>query len=271
MNREQQTTIRNPVRFSHFGFLTGCPTGIRLAPAKPDTGIVFNRTVPARLAHVFMEDHFVGLRRGRKSVLGVEHLLAACYGLGIDNLRVEVTGGEVPFGDGSALPFLRILRAAGIHQLAAPRRVQSLTLPVVVHRDESFICALPAEPNARLDINCFIRFPEPAVGEQSYAGAPSGESFCDEVGPARTFGYLTDGRSLPVWLRRTCQVADRMVVPSRPRYPNEPARHKTLDLLGDLALLGRRLQARVFAYKTGHRLHHELLRRLEETWTSTKS
>ena len=261
-----QCTIRNPVRFSHRALLSGRVTSVRLKPGPANSGIVFNDAIPALRVNAFVEEHLVGLRRGRDSVLGVEHLLAACYGLGIDNLQVEVTGGEVPFGDGSALPFIRILQAAGIRQLKAPCKVQSVFAPVVVSHDDAFICALPADP-CSLAVNCIIRFPSKAVGEQSFGFSLDADVFARELGPARTFGYWSEGVRLPGWLGRVGEIRDGMLVPTRPRFADEPVRHKALDLLGDLSLLGRRLSARLFAFKTGHKLHHDFLKELEDRWT----
>jgi UDP-3-O-[3-hydroxymyristoyl] N-acetylglucosamine deacetylase len=247
-------------------------TCARFKPGPANSGIIFNRAIPARLANAFVEQHLVGLRHGGDSVLGVEHLLAACYGLGIDNLQIDVTGGEVPFGDGSALPFIRILQAAGIRRLNAPRALQSVLAPVVVSRADAFICALPADRHPAtgdcfLSVNCLIRFPSEAVGEQALDLNLGTTDFARELGPARTFGYWSEGVRLPGWLGRVGEIRDGMLVPARPRFTDEPVRHKALDLLGDLCLLGRRLHARLFAFKTGHVLHHELLRELEDKWT----
>jgi UDP-3-O-[3-hydroxymyristoyl] N-acetylglucosamine deacetylase len=290
-----QCTIRNPVRFSHRGPLSGRATSVRLKPGRADSGIVFSGGIPARLANAFVEEHLVGLRAGPETVLAVEHLLAACYGLGIDNLQVEVIGGEVPFGDGSALPFVRILQAAGVRQLKAPRAVQSILAPVVVSRADGFLCALPFDAGCRtpdakhikpevsgagreascverqaapgLSINCFIRFPSKAVGEQSLDFQLDRAGFVRELAPARTFGYWQEGTRLPGWLGRLGEVRDGMLLPVKPRFADEPVRHKALDLLGDLCLLGRRLNARVIAFKAGHQLHHEFLKELEDRWT----
>lgn len=264
--RGPQCTIGNPVRFSHRALLSGKTTSIRLKPGPADSGIVFNGRIPARLANAFIEERVIGLRQGRDTVLCVEHLLGACYGLGIDNLQVEVLGGEVPFGDGSALPFVRILRAAGVKPLAAARAVQPVFAPVIVSRADGFICALPAD-DAALTVNSFIRFPSRAVGEQSLDFCLDPDHFARELGSARTFDFWQEGRRLPGWLSRLGELRDGMLVPVKPRFPDEPVRHKTLDLLGDLCLLGRRLSARVFAYKTGHQLQHDFLRELEDIWT----
>jgi UDP-3-O-[3-hydroxymyristoyl] N-acetylglucosamine deacetylase len=199
--------------------------------------------------------------------LSVEHLLATCYGLGIDNLEVKVTGPEVPFGDGSALPFVRILQAAGIKTSRKTRRVQSLHGPVIAHAGDAFVCALPlpgAGRAAALNLNYLIRFPEPVAGEQFYQSWLTPTEFVSELSPARTFGYR---QSVPTWLRPLARPGGNLILPAHPRMTGEQVRHKVLDLIGDLALLGRRLRAAVFAYKSGHRLNQQLVKQLEEQWT----
>jgi UDP-3-O-[3-hydroxymyristoyl] N-acetylglucosamine deacetylase len=290
-----QTTIRSPVRFSHRGILNGRVASIRLRPGPVNSGIVFNDSIPACVRYAFVEDHFVNLSDGTTTIMAVEHLLAACYGLGIDNLQVEVTGGEVPFGDGSALPFIRILHAAGLKVGQVARKIQSLNRPIVVHQEDAFVCALPAPPaphaacgaSAELQINYFICFPEAELGEQFFGCQPTAANFAETLGCARTFGYRQNGQRLPAWLGRVRRAApvvrkegtplggmsplsgvpDDLILPARPRFADEPVRHKALDLLGDLCLLGRRLNALIFAYKAGHRLHHKLVRELEDQWT----
>ena len=304
-----QTTIRSPVRFSHRGILSGRVASIRLRPGPVNSGIVFNDSIPARTRYASVEDHFVNLSDGTTTIMAVEHLLAACYGLGIDNLQVEVTGGEVPFGDGSALPFIRILRAAGLRVGQVARKTQSLNRPIVVNQDDAFVCALPAPGDMtgfasnpdrvpghgtteRLQINYFICFPDAELGEQFFGCHPTTANFAETLGCARTFGYRQNGQRLPAWIGRVRRAApgeelksskgeefkslksgagqrttDDLILPARPRFADEPVRHKTLDLLGDLCLLGRRLNALIFAYKAGHRLHHQLVRELEDQWT----
>jgi UDP-3-O-acyl-N-acetylglucosamine deacetylase len=263
-----QTTIRSPVRFSHRGLLTGRPASIRLRPGPPDSGIVFNDSLPALLRHAFVENHFVNLGNGRDIVMAVEHLLAACYGLGIDNLRVDVTGGEVPFGDGSALPFVRILQAAGLRRQTPAARIQTVRQPIIVHQDDAFICALPVEPGSTgLALSYFIRFPELEPHEQFFQGMVTPAAFPEDLGAARTFGYRQEGWRLPSWLDRACHIKGNLILPARLRCADEPVRHKALDLLGDLCLLGRRLSALIIAHKAGHRLHHELVSELEDQWT----
>ena len=263
----KQTTIRNPVGFSHRGLLGGKTTSVRLRPGPPDSGIVFDGDLPAHSEYAFVERHCVGLRKADTAVIGVEHLLAACWGMGVDNLQIEVNGGEIPFGDGSALPFVRIIRAAGLEQQSAERQVQTINRPVVAWAGDSFVCVLPVEEGGTPGVNCTLSFPDAAIGEQSFQATLQPELFITEISPARTFGYWPENVPLPSWLTRSTRRVGGLVLPASPRFDNEPARHKMLDLTGDLCLLGRRLHARIFAYKSGHQLHHDLLRKLEEEWT----
>ena len=261
-----QFTIRRPVSFAQHGLRTARTTSVRCLPAAADTGIIFNRSIPARVRYAFIENHTVGLCRGGTSILGVEHLLAACYGLGIDNLEVEVTGAEIPFGDGSARPFVRLFRSAGLQRLARSRAAGVLASPAIVERNGAFVCALPAT-RPGLNVSYFIRFSEPEVGDQLYSGPVSPAVFAQELASARTFGMWRGPAGMPRWLAGAVRVNDGFSVPRRRRFPDEPVRHKVLDLLGDLALLGRNLCADIFAFRAGHYLHHELVRRMEVEWT----
>jgi UDP-3-O-[3-hydroxymyristoyl] N-acetylglucosamine deacetylase len=256
-----QTTIRRTVRFASRTLYSGRPTGVRFVPAPADMGIVFNQTIPACIDCAYVTNHLVGLRKGRAAVRGVEHILAACYGLGIDNLHVEVNGPELPFGDGSARPFARLLRSAGLRRLGRPVQRARLVAPVLAADGRAFICALP-RPGRRpgLAIDYFIRFASPEVGNQHWHGFVTRTGFEQDLAAARTFGRWNG--VIPAWLAPSVQVRDRFVTPRARRFGNEPVRHKALDLLGDLALLGARLEADVFAFRAGHALHHKLVRAL---------
>lgn len=254
-----QTTICRPAAYTGNGFLTGTRSTIHLLPAPPDTGIVFNHQLPAVISRAALRDHFVTLGQGRNRILAVEHLLAACYGLGIDNLLIQVNGCEIPFGDGSARLFSRLLWTAGIRRCPAPRRQQQAQ-PVFIHSGAAFIAALPAE---RLRISYCIRFPDLT------------QAFTFRLNPARFYSAIAPARTFAVGAVRHSGQAVRTIgslsLPARRRFPDEPVRHKILDLLGDLCLLGRRLQADIFACRAGHKLHHQLVTELEKQWTSMKS
>jgi UDP-3-O-acyl-N-acetylglucosamine deacetylase len=189
----------------------------------------------------------------------VEHLLAACAGLGITDLLADVAGRELPFGDGSAMPYVRLLRRAGRRGLAADLPPIELRRPVAVGGG-GFIIAVPART---LRISCLAGIPgQPAA---TVAVRPTGRQFEQELAPARTFG---DSRLQPARLRRVLRLGfglariGRTVVPARSRLPDEACRHKLLDLLGDLWLLGRPLRAHLFAFRPGHELNLRFARAL---------
>jgi UDP-3-O-acyl-N-acetylglucosamine deacetylase len=183
----------------------------------------------------------------------VEHLLAACYGLGVTDLAVETDGARLPIGDGSAEPYVRLLTKAGIvHYREGPEPAR-LKRPVRVKEGARFIAAVPARG---LVVNCLTRFPE--FGPQFCSFVLTPASFVKGVAPARTLAQtdlsptaLMRKLGLRFGLRRV----GRFVCAERWRFRDEPCRHKALDLLGDLALLGRPLEAAVFAYMPGHRLN----------------
>jgi UDP-3-O-[3-hydroxymyristoyl] N-acetylglucosamine deacetylase len=198
-------------------------------------------------------------------VATVEHLLAAAYGLGVDNLRAELDGPELPALDGSAAPFVALLHRAGVREQAAPRRVLALERAVEVRDGERWI---RAEPAAGFAVAYAIEYPHTAVGRQALAiEGDDPERFAAEIAGARTFGFASElagleraGLARGGSLAAAVLIGERGVVnPEGLRYPDEPVRHKILDLYGDLALLGCRLRARVRVERGGHRLHQALV------------
>jgi UDP-3-O-[3-hydroxymyristoyl] N-acetylglucosamine deacetylase len=205
------------------------------------------------------------LASGDASVGTVEHLLAALYGLGIDNVRVEVSGPELPVMDGSAAPFVYLIRSAGIFRQREPRAELRVRRPVEVREGERWI---RVEPARGLQISYAIDFDHPSIGRQELrADAVDPEWFERELSAARTFGFLHEVRGL--WdagfarggsLDNTVVLdADAVANPSGLRWRDEFVRHKVLDLLGDLALLGLRLRGRVRVERGGHALHLALV------------
>ncbi len=226
---------------------------VRLSPAGPGAGIWFNGNVRATVSNAGVSGHATCLGRGSSKVRMVEHLLAACFGFGVTDLAVETNGTELPIGDGSAEPYVRLLKKAGIVRYKDGPRSARLTRPVRVREGARFIAAVPARG---LVINCLTRFPE--FGPQFCAFAAAPASFLRTVARARTLARTSMspgafGRKYG--LRFGLKRAGRFVCAERWRFPDEPCRHKALDLLGDLALLGRPLDAAVFAYMPGHRLN----------------
>ena len=234
---------------------------VRLSPAGPGTGIWFNGQVQATVRNASVSGHATCLGRGRHKVRMVEHLLAACYGLGVTDLAVETGGAELPIGDGSAEPYARLLTKTGIvHYKEGPEPAR-LKRPVLVRQGLRFIAAVPAKD---LAINCLTHFPE--FGPQFGALAVTPASFQRALARARTLaqtGMSPSAFGKKHGLRFRLQRVGRFVCAERWRFRDEPCRHKALDLVGDLALLGRPLDAAVFAYMPGHRLNIAFARKVE--------
>jgi len=199
----------------------------------------------------------------------VEHLLAALSGLEIDNAVVEMDSPELPMGDGSALPFLKMIRETGTRELAAPRRFRGLKRAVALETSEGIIVALPAE---RFRIACTVAFGDPLLDAQYRDLTLTPEIFARELAPARTFGFYRE--ALPLLRRgliKGTSLENTVVIGpgavfSRGglRFPDECVRHKILDLIGDLALLGFPLRATILAVKPGHQLNIKFVRQLKE-------
>ncbi len=270
MEEGAQRTIAAPARLRGIGLHTGRPVEMTLRPAPEGTGIVFRReggpAIPAALEAVTGTAHCVTLG-GPEGVHTVEHLLSAAWGIGVDNLDVELSDAEVPGMDGSALPFVRALRAAGLRAQASPRRVLQVREPVWVGRDGAWAVALPA---AAFRAACIVTLEAPGPGDQAATYDPLRDSYEETIAPARTWGYERDvealrarGLALGASLDNTLVVGGSGFV-NRPRFANEPARHKLLDVLGDLALLGRAIRGAIIAVRAGHALHVALARALSE-------
>lgn len=262
----RQHTIKKTVSLEGVGLHSGKPARVTLSPAPEDTGIVF-RTGADRIAAApesVVNSHWATtIGKNGTRVQTVEHLLAAAAGLGIDNLEVEVDGPEIPAGDGSARPFVTLLAAAGRNQQSARRRPLTLPYPLRVGKGGRWIHIVPA-PTFRISYT--LDNDHPAVGTQVLSWAPASErSFVDEVAPARTYGFLRDlGLMRKNGLARGGSLDNAVVVGNRGplnglRYRDEFVRHKILDLIGDLALLGRPILAHVVARNGGHALNLELV------------
>jgi len=267
----RQGTIAAEARLAGVGLHTGQHRQMTLRSAPPNTGIVFRRTggggpIPATLAAVTGTAGRVTLG-GEDGVQTVEHLLSAAWALGIDNLDVELDGSEVPGMDGSALPIVRALREAGWRPQEAPRPVLSVSRPVWVGEGGAFAVALPAP---RFGAAYLVSFDPPWSEDQAATYDPARDLYEEVIAPARTWGYERDadalrrrGMALGASLENTLVIRDAGFR-NPPRFPNEPARHKVLDLLGDLALLGREVRGYVIAIRAGHTLHVALAKALSQ-------
>jgi UDP-3-O-[3-hydroxymyristoyl] N-acetylglucosamine deacetylase len=267
-----QQTIAEKVSCTGVGLHSGAPTQITLNPANANTGVVFVRTdqgtpveIPARSSEVSSTALATTLGHDGASVGTVEHLMSALYGLGIDNVRIDVDGPELPVMDGSAAPFVYLLRSAGLYTQRARRRVLRVRRKIeIVDGDRS----ISVEPCRDFRVSYAVDFDHPAIRRQELCIAPlDAEGFEREVSAARTFGFLQEVEAL--WqagfarggsLDNTVVLdGEKVVNPEGLRWSDEFVRHKVLDLFGDLALLGMPIQGHVRAERGGHSLHQQLV------------
>ena len=270
-----QRTLASEIELSGVGLHSGEQTRVRVLPAAVGEGRYFVRTdlpgapiIPAKIEAVSqtaLSTELTGTRDAQ--IRTVEHLLAALAGMGADNARIEVDGPEVPLLDGSALVWVEAIASVGLvtQELVHPAangQFLPIENPVWVRHGDAFVAALPA---AETRFSYGIDFDEPAIGNQWYSWSPEAESFASAIAPARTFGLarqvdqlrqagLIKGGSL-----ENALVCDRSGWLNPPlRFANEPVRHKILDLVGDLSLLGTWPTAHYLAYKASHNLHIQL-------------
>lgn len=268
-----QTTLRTSVSIEGVGLHSGHPVRASFRPAPAGHGIVFRRLdrpetlVPARIESASTFDYATTLSVDGVSVGTVEHVLSAAFGEGLDNCVIELDGPEVPILDGSALPFVRLFHAAGFERLDALVAPLPRCGPVEVSRDGRGVSFRPDGPG--LTITYEIDFPHPVVGRQELTVAIRPEEYSARIAPARTFGFAKDVEALRArGLARggslhNAVVLDEEGVLSGPlRFRDEFVRHKVLDLVGDLALLGVALDGHIHARKAGHSLHIEFARAL---------
>jgi UDP-3-O-[3-hydroxymyristoyl] N-acetylglucosamine deacetylase len=269
-----QQTIKRKVSCVGVGLHTGKHVQMLLRPAPPGFGIRFSRTdlpgcpvVAARFDQVVQTDFATTLGLNGVTISTAEHLLAAFLGSGIDNAMVELDAQEVPIFDGSAAPYLGLIREAGIEQQHLPRHFLKVSRPLEVRDGEAFIKVWPSE---QLQITYTIDYPHPMLGRQTSRWRFNRNSFEAEIAGARTFGFLKDLDQLQAkGLARGGSLANAMVFDDDRllnhdgfRFGDECVRHKILDFMGDLALVGRPVLANFEAYKAGHTLHNRLVRQL---------
>jgi len=267
-----QTTIQREVGTHGVGLHTGVSSTIRLVPAPADAGIVFRRTdldlfpIEAHGHNVARVSYATSLMKQGVLLSTTEHLLAAIYSCGIDNVFVDIDAIELPILDGSAEPFMQMLDYAGVRKLRRKRRYLRLIKPVEVLEDGRKIAIYPADEFA---VRCYVDFPHPLARQQEVEMVVNAESFRRVLSRARTFCFETDIEPLRAMGLIRGGSLDNAIVLTRDgvlngplRYPDEFGRHKALDLIGDLALVGLPLLGRVEARKAGHSLHTQLVSRL---------
>lgn len=267
-----QRTIKHEINFSGVGLHIGKKVNLTLKPAPPNTGIVFCRTdapgsVPTRaiLANITDGQLATTLGTNGTGVNTVEHLLAALAGLGIDNIRIELDAPEIPILDGSAAEFVKVLRAARLKYQDAPKKFVVIRKPIAVECGDKYVRAYPSDS---LMIDYTINFDHPVIGKQSYRWKFGYKSFIKDICRARTFCLKDDVEKLRAnGFARGGSLDNAVVVDKNGivnkeglRFHDEFVRHKIVDLIGDLTLLGHPIVGYVKAHKSGHHLHHEFLR-----------
>jgi UDP-3-O-[3-hydroxymyristoyl] N-acetylglucosamine deacetylase len=269
---ELQHSIRKSVTCHGVGLHTGVPVTMALHPAPPDHGVVFvvgpERVPVPVLPESLMNGHYATtIGANGVQIQTVEHLLAAVRGIGVDNLLVELDGPELPAVDGSAAPFVSLLYAAGREaQVAVRRPALRVAEPIRVGDEHRWLQISPA---SELRISYTLDHEHPAVGVQVASFVPSERVFVEELAPARTYGFLKDlellrqqGLALGGSLANAVVVGQERVLNGTLRFHDEFVRHKILDVIGDLALVGRPVLGHVVARNAGHALNHLLVREI---------
>jgi UDP-3-O-acyl N-acetylglucosamine deacetylase len=267
-----ERTIKECVSISGISLHSGLTSKIKFCPAPEGSGIVFARSdlpgspsIPARVEYVFDTQRGVSLKNGGAEVRVVEHVLSAIFGLGIDNVKIELAGIEPPALDGSARPYVELLKNAGIVELNKVKNYFPVPSEVEIKDGEKSIKALPSD---RFSVHFMINFPGTVIGEQEFAFDEGPNSFEKEISSARTFGFLSELEELKkAGLAKGASLENSLGISKEgylnaPRFGNEAVRHKVLDLIGDLALFGRPLKASIIAIGTGHKHNIELCKRL---------
>ncbi|MCC5832120.1 MAG: UDP-3-O-acyl-N-acetylglucosamine deacetylase [Chlamydiales bacterium] len=271
MKSRPQRTLKKEVSFSGVGIHTGKEVSIRFCPAEADNGIVFQRvdlpgkpTIPAAIEYVQDTSRSTKIGVGSASVQTVEHLLAALYAFQIDNLCVQLDEGEPPVGDGSSLPFVELIEAAGIQEQEADKIVHPLKEPLYYSKGETHLVALPSD---EYRISYTLHYPHTPVIRSQYLSLPVNEKvFKSEISMCRTFALYEEITALMERglirggsLENAVVIKDDVVFSKEGlRFSDEMVRHKMLDLIGDLSLVGFPFEAHVIAVRSGHRANVEL-------------
>ncbi len=282
LDMSYQLTIERPAETHGVGLHTAVRCRLRILPAPADTGIVFRRVdldnfeIEAHVRNVARVSYATSLMKNGVLISTTEHLLAALYSCGVDNVYVEIDALELPILDGSAQPFIEMLQQAGIRRLRRRRRYLQVLKPLEFSDGDRRIGIYPSD---EFHVRCFIDYSHAKIGRQNVDLTIDRETFSRELAPARTFGFVHEESQLrAMGLIRGVSydnvvVLDRENILNGPtRFKDEFCRHKALDLIGDLALVSRPLKALVVAHKAGHALHTQLVTRLladSSLWTET--
>ena len=267
-----ERTIRNPVECRGVGLHSGAPVTLRILPAGGGTGIVFRRVdledfeVEAISKNVAKVSYATSLMKQGVLISTTEHLLSAFIGMGVDNAVVELDNLELPILDGSALPYVEMITRVGLRQQRRKRTYLRILRPYEMREGDKFISVYPAD---RYSVSYAINFPHPLIGREEMQVELSNGSYVREIAPARTFGFLEQQRAMLNQglirgaTRESCIVLTADGIDNPPlRFADEFVRHKILDLIGDLALFGKRILGYVKADRAGHAMHTAIVSRI---------
>jgi UDP-3-O-[3-hydroxymyristoyl] N-acetylglucosamine deacetylase len=271
---DTQRTLRRAISCVGIGLHSGNKVHLSLKPAPAGFGIRFRRTdlgdheVPANVQHLAGIQLATALSRNEVSVETVEHLLAALVSLGVDNVLVELSSPEVPIMDGSAAPFVYLIQEAGIKTQPSPRRYLKIVRPIALSRGDKRIALYPSE---HFKVTYSISYDHPLLRHQSRTLRITEDSFIEEIAPARTFTFLKDvemlrqnGLALGGSLDNAIVLGETGVLNNALRFDDEFVRHKILDAVGDLALVGYPVIGHLVAHRAGHALHTEFAGKILE-------
>src|SRR6266568_8402683 len=272
MNLLYEQTVRSSVECKGIGLHSGAQVSLRILPAAAGTGIVFRRIdlddyqVEATGRNVAKVSYATSLMKKGVLISTTEHVLSAFVGMGVDNAIVELDNLELPILDGSALPIVEMVQQVGLRRQKRSRQYLRVLKPVQVSDGEKFLGLYPAE---NFSVCYTINFPHPLIGEQSICVDLSRGDYARDIAPARTFGFLHEVEALRNMGLIRGATEENAIVLTRDgikngelRFPNEFVRHKVLDLIGDLSLIGHQVLGRVVADRAGHAMHTALVSRL---------
>ena len=267
----KQRTIKRSVEAVGIGLHKGVPVKLRLEPLGEDSGIVFYRSdkgvsIPLNPENVVDTKMATVIGKNGVVISTIEHLMSVVYAFGIDNLRIIVDNDEVPIMDGSAISFVMMIEEAGIKELDAPKKFIKITKEVMVKDGEKFATLKPSE---KISFNFEINFDHPFIGNQKYEFNFSTNSYIEEIARARTFGFLKEvqylrsiGLALGGSLENAIVLDDKKILNDSLRFKDEFVRHKILDAIGDMSLIGANFIGSYIAFASGHYLNHLLTKKL---------
>jgi UDP-3-O-[3-hydroxymyristoyl] N-acetylglucosamine deacetylase len=271
---DAQRTLRREVSCVGIGLHSGNKVKLSLKPAPADFGIRFRRTdlgehdVPATVHHLAGIQLATGLARNDVAVETVEHLLAALVSVNVDNVLVELNSPEVPIMDGSAAPFVYLIHEGGVKRLSVGRKYLKVIRPISISRGDKRVALYPSD---HFKVTYSVSYDHPLLRHQSRTCRVTEESFAEEIAPARTFTFLKDvemlrqnGLALGGSLENAIVLGETGVLNNTLRFEDEFVRHKMLDVIGDLALVGHPVVGHLVAHRAGHALHTEFVAKILE-------